>query len=348
MLLRNCFAQPFRVMAGERMWGTLLVAASAVAYSTAGFYTRLIPLDAWTLLFWRGLFAGGFIAACVWARHRRRTPGVVRAMGWPGLTVTVCSGLATILFINAFRRASVAEVVIILATLPFVTAAIGRVAFGLRESRATLAASILMLLGVGLMVGGPGGHAQLAGEALAFGATVLLAAMMLIVRRHRATPMLPAAAASALLAALLVWPLAAPFAVNAREMGELALFGVTQLGFGLVLLTLGTRLLSATESALIGTLEVPLAALWVWLAFAETPRWSTIAGGAIVIGAVLAFVWRSRSGAVWPITPLLPDGQVSADGTMRGAWASMKSARPKDGGRQAAGAGTQRHARRPR
>ena len=32
--------------------------ASAVAYSTSGFYTRLIPLDPWTILFWRGSFAG--------------------------------------------------------------------------------------------------------------------------------------------------------------------------------------------------------------------------------------------------------------------------------------------------
>ena len=41
--------------------GTVLLAASAVAYSTAGFFTRLITVDAWTLLFWRGVFAGLFI-----------------------------------------------------------------------------------------------------------------------------------------------------------------------------------------------------------------------------------------------------------------------------------------------
>ncbi len=276
------------MMAGERAAGILLVAASAVAYSTAGFYTRLIPLDPWTILFWRGLFAGGFIAAWVAARDGRRALAGVRAMGWPGLVVAACSGVATILFINAFRRTSVAEVVIILATLPFVTAAIGRIAFGIREHPATLAASALALGGVALMAGGGGwAHGRMIGALLAAGTTVLMAVMMLTVRRHRATPMLPAAAASALLAALLAVPFAAPQAVTAREMAELALFGVTQFGLGLLLLTLGTRLVSATESALIGTIEVPLAALWVWLAFAQTPRWSTVAGGAVVIAAVL-------------------------------------------------------------
>ncbi len=79
-------------------------------------------------------------------------------------------------------------------------------------------------------------------------------------------------------------------------MADLALFGVTQFGLGLVLLTLGTRLVSATESALVNTLEVPLAALWVWLAFAELPTWSTLAGGAVVIAAVTAHVLLERVG----------------------------------------------------
>jgi hypothetical protein len=36
------------------MHGILLITLSAVAHSSAGFFTRLIHLDAWTMLFWRG------------------------------------------------------------------------------------------------------------------------------------------------------------------------------------------------------------------------------------------------------------------------------------------------------
>ena len=38
--------------------GIPLIFLSAVAYSSAGFFTQLIHLEAWTMLFWRGLFAG--------------------------------------------------------------------------------------------------------------------------------------------------------------------------------------------------------------------------------------------------------------------------------------------------
>ena len=33
--------------------------AAAVAWSTAGLFVRVVDLDSWTILFWRGLFASG-------------------------------------------------------------------------------------------------------------------------------------------------------------------------------------------------------------------------------------------------------------------------------------------------
>jgi drug/metabolite transporter (DMT)-like permease len=279
----------------RRGLGLALCAGAAAAYSTAGYFTRLIPLDVWTILFWRGLFAGGFVAACFVWQEGRGAAGGIRAIGWPGLLATACSALATVLFINAFRLTSVADVVIIFATAPFLTAAIARVWFGTRENGATLAASAAALAGVAVMMGGASMQGHLAGDLLAVGMTVLMATMMVIIRQFRQTPMLPAASASAFLCALLALPLAAPLSVTWDEMGQLLLFGVTQFGLGLLLLTLGTRLISATESALVNTLEVPLAALWVWLAFSEVPSWSTLAGGAMVIAAVLGHIVLSEA-----------------------------------------------------
>ena len=293
----------------RRRLGIALVAASAVAYSTAGFFTRLIPLDVWTILFWRGLFAGGFVALVFVCQEGRSAPAGVRAIGGPGLVAAACSALATIMFINAFRLTSVADVVIIFATAPFLTAAIDRVWLGIRESRATLLASAAAMAGVCVMVAGAGVQRRLAGDLLAFLTTVLMAVMMVLIRRHRATPMLPAASLSAFLCALLALPFAAPLRAGAGDMVDLALFGVTQFGLGLVLLTLGTRLVSATESALVNTLEVPLAALWVWLAFAELPTWSTLAGGAVVIAAVSAHVILGEARAAFP-SPVTVAGGV--------------------------------------
>jgi len=41
---------------GGRRWpGTVLITASAIAFSLAGLFTRLIDLGVWTVLFWRTL-----------------------------------------------------------------------------------------------------------------------------------------------------------------------------------------------------------------------------------------------------------------------------------------------------
>ena len=54
----------------ERRLGMALVAGAAVAWSTAGFFTRLLPYDAWTILFWRGVFGCAFTAAFLVASQR--------------------------------------------------------------------------------------------------------------------------------------------------------------------------------------------------------------------------------------------------------------------------------------
>ncbi len=277
--------------------GILLTTAAAAAYSTAGFFTRLIHLDAWTVLFWRGIFAGLFIACVIVWQHRRSTLAVVRAIGGPGLVAASLSALATILFINAFRRTAVADVTIIYATAPFVTAALDWLWLGQRESWTTLAASTAALLGVVVMVGGAVTEGHVLGDLLAFGTTLCMALMMVIIRRHRETPMVPAACLSAFLCSLAVWPLAAPGNTRPIDMGYLALFGTTQFGLGLLLLTLGTRLVSATESALMSALESPLAPVWVWLAFNEIPSLATVAGGTIVMAAVATHILASSRSA---------------------------------------------------
>src|SRR3954453_1721329 len=55
---------PATLVAGaqsQHRTGIALVIGAAVAWSTAPFFTRLLPFDSWTILFWRGLFGGGLI-----------------------------------------------------------------------------------------------------------------------------------------------------------------------------------------------------------------------------------------------------------------------------------------------
>ena len=274
--------------------GILLIILSAIAYSSAGFFTRLIQLDAWTMLFWRGLFAGLMILCIIIVQKRRHTWSAIRAIGRPGIAAAICSTAATFCYLNALRRTSVADVAVLFAVAPFMTTGLGWLWLGVREAWTTLAASFVAVLGVSIMVGGAVTEGHLFGDILAFGMALCMAIMMLIIRDHHETPMLPAACLSALLCPLLVWPVAASFDVSTIDLLKLFLFGTTQFGLGLVFLTIGGQMVSATENALINTLETPLAVAWVWVCFAEVPTVATLVGGIIVMAAVAGHIWQSN------------------------------------------------------
>jgi drug/metabolite transporter (DMT)-like permease len=136
------------------------------------------------------------------------------------------------------------------------------------------------------MVGNGWSAGHWRGDLLALGMTCAMAALTVAIRRHRDIDSLQVACASCLLGCIVALPWATIRSVTISDMSLLALFGVAQMGLGFLLLAAGTKRVSATESALIGALDAPLAPLWVWLAFGETVSDATLLGGTIVVLAV--------------------------------------------------------------
>jgi drug/metabolite transporter (DMT)-like permease len=269
--------------------GIALVVAAAVAWSTAAFFTRLLPFDSWTILFWRGLFGGGLIAASlVLTQGRAGLEDLVR-MGRSGWLVASLSTLGMVCFIPALQLTSVSNVAIIIATGPFVAAAFAWI--WLREAARwqTMLASVVALCGVAIIVGNIRASSDILGIALACLMTVAIAAMTVAVRQHKNTPMVAAAALSNFLGSVVSVPFAHGIAgVAAADLITLAMFGFLQVALGLSLFILGSRLLPSGQATLIATLETPLMPFWIWLAFQEVPASRALVGGALVMGAVIA------------------------------------------------------------
>ena len=273
----------------QRRTGIALVIAAAVAWSTAPFFTRLLPLDSWTILFWRGLFGGALISVILVLTQGLAGLRDFTGMGKSGWLVASLSMLGMITFIPALQLTSVSNVAIIIATGPFVAAAIAWIWRRETPRLRTLLAMLVALCGVVIIVGGAGGNSDIIGIALACFMTLVISAMTVVVRRHKGTPMVAAAALSNLLGSVVSLPFAHGIAgVTTTELVTLAMFGFFQVGLGLSLFVLGSRFLPSGQATLIGTLETPLMPFWVWLAFQETPSSRVLIGGALVMGAVVA------------------------------------------------------------
>jgi drug/metabolite transporter (DMT)-like permease len=275
--------------AAQRRTGIALVIAAAVAWSTAPFFTRLLPFDSWTILFWRGLFGGGLIAAVLVLTQGRTGLRDLAMMGKSGWLVASLSTLGMVCFIPALQFTSVSNVAVIIATGPFVAAALAWI--WLREAARlrTLLASLAALCGVAIIVSDARASSDIFGIGLACLMTLAIAAMTVAVRRHKNTPMVAAAALSNLLGSLVSIPFAQSItAVTGADVFVFAMFGFFQVALGLTLFLLGSRLLPSGQASLIATLETPLMPFWVWLAFQEIPTLRALIGGALVIGAVMA------------------------------------------------------------
>jgi drug/metabolite transporter (DMT)-like permease len=268
----------------ERNKGRVYVALAALAWSTAGLLQRELTVGVGTQVAGRAFFAVIGPFAYVAIAERGAVGRAFRAIGRPGIAVAACMAVSSGAFIVALNYASVANVLFMQALAPILAAVAGST-LGEPVARRTWLAMGIAVAGVTVMVGGPG-HPSALGLTLSLFVSVTFAAMIVLTRHYREVSMAPATC----LSQLIVLVVAAPFASTAHIAGKdvllLALLGIGQIGLGLILLTIGARLIPAAEVGLITLLEIVLGPLWVWIFLGEQPGTATVVGGVIVLGAV--------------------------------------------------------------
>jgi drug/metabolite transporter (DMT)-like permease len=266
--------------------GRAYVVLAAVAWSTAGVLQRGLSVGTSTQLAGRAFFAVLALLAYVAVRERGDLVSGFRAIGRGGLIIAGLMAVSSASFIIALNHATVANVLFMQALAPIMAAALGMLTLGEAVGRRTWIAMVTAVLGVGLMVGGPG-HPSVLGISLSLLMSFAFAATLVVTRHRRDVSMAPATCLSQVAVLALAAPFARPGEIGGNDLGLLILLGFCQIGLGLVLLTIGARLIPAAEVALLTLLEVVLGPLWVWLVRSERPGAATLAGGGIVLGAVV-------------------------------------------------------------
>jgi drug/metabolite transporter (DMT)-like permease len=275
----------------QRTLGAALVVASSAFFAMAGIFTKSISSDPWTIACWRGLVGGVLITLYVLWRSGRG--GLTLALGPRGWAMVAVAVLASLGFIVAFKYTYVANVAIIYATVPLMAAALEWAFLRVRPRPATLAMALTCLIGVGIIVSGGLGAGHLFGDMIAVGMTAASALYMVMIRAFRDTPVVWVGAVSAYLLFILGWLIVDPLAVSAADAWRMAGFGVT-FACAVILWTEGTRLVPATEAGVLGSAEVPFAILFAWTFLAELPPAASMAGGAVVMAAVVFHTLRPR------------------------------------------------------
>lgn len=255
--------------------------------------------DAWQYLFWRSLAFGGVIALVTARRHGTRALAQIGRLGgfaWVSVLALVASQIC---FVAAVKSGSTAEVFFLLSLAPLMTALLARPLLGERVGRIGMLAIAVALGGVALMSGlnlGGGMHVEMPEGAwlawvLALGAALSFALYSLATRGARTEDLEAALVAvgivTALCSALALHWLDLPFAAGARDVALALLHGGVILAAGFVLFARGSRLVQGVTLVMLVQTETVAAPIWTYLFLDETTTLPVIAGGALILVAVV-------------------------------------------------------------
>ena len=154
-----------------------------------------------------------------------------------------------------------------------------------------MVAAVISIAGVVIMVGAGLGSDSLLGDFVAVLMMLGNALYMVLIRVFSKTPVVLAGAASAFQLFVIGWFFTEPLNVSLHDGVLLVAFGLA-FAAAVVLWTEGTRLVTAAESGLLGSAEVPLAIVLAWLFLSEVPPAASLAGGLIVLCAVFWHAFR--------------------------------------------------------
>ena len=271
--------------------GVVLVLMAGVFWSTMGLGIRSIEVaNVWQILFYRSWALGAFLFILITFRSGYkpiatiRKAGVAGAIGGMGLVLAFAGG------IYAIQTTTVANAMFLFAAAPFLAAVLGWVI--LRESvrTATWVAMVFAMIGIAFMVLNGISAGRMWGNISAIISATGFAVFTIALRWGRLEDMLPAvflAGVFAIVVSAIVCQFGGyGFDIPAQDVAIALSLGVFQVGVGLAVYTIGSKVVPAAELALLSMTEVLLGPLWVWLFIGETASFFTLVGGSILMLAI--------------------------------------------------------------
>ena len=281
----------------------LLMVAVTLMGSIAGVVTRqLEQARSFEITFWRSFFTVLSLLVILPFFQGREVFARIRHAPLPLWISGVCWSVMFTAFMVALTLTSVANVLVTMSVGPFLTALMARVFIGHRIPTRTWLAILVAGAGIAYMYAAQVSGGQLAGTLVAFCVPLAGAINWTVVQRSHArgqdVDLVPSVLVGAVISTLATLPLAMPLQASAHDIGLLAVLGLVQLAIPCALSVMCARVLKAPEIALLALLEVIFGILLAWVGADEVPSQTVLAGGALVMGALVVnelVSWRVRT-----------------------------------------------------
>ena len=275
----------------KKIPGSILVIFGAVCLSFGGIIVKSFEgASLWQILFWRQFFFTIIVALYLLFTYKKNFFNSFYKSGIPGFIAGSFLGCGFAAYVFAMYYTTVANTLFIITTETIFLAFFGYIFLKEKINLITFISIVLGMSGVLLIVGSSLSiqtSEEFFGNIIAFIMPISFAVLIIIVRKYPNVDMIPAQFTAGIIAALIGYLVASKLLVSPHDLFLGFIAGIFQIGFGFILITVGSQ---TTPAAIVGVLmltEAVLGPIWAWLFINEIPPISVIIGGGIIILAII-------------------------------------------------------------
>jgi drug/metabolite transporter (DMT)-like permease len=258
------------------------MAGCAFLWSLAGLFIKLVDWNPFAIACGRSTVAAIFLF--IWIRKPRFT------FSAPQVLAALANAATMLLFIYANKATTSANAILLQYGSPIYVAIIGSFVLKEKPRSEHALALIFVAIGMGLFFMGGIGGGSLAGNLAAAVAGLTFALYTIFMRKQKDGSPIESALLSHLIAAPIAFAvclfLPAP-SFSGRALAAILALGILQIGLASVLFSIGIKRITAIDANIVGVIEPLFNPVWVFLVTREAPGLNALAGGAIIIAAVL-------------------------------------------------------------
>lgn len=271
--------------------GVLLVLAAGICWSSMGLGIRHIEVaNVWQILFFRSIALTPLLLLVLTLRARGNPLPIIQKAGLAGGVGGISLVFAFSGGILAVQTTSVANAMFLFAAAPFFAAVLGWLVLKEHVRNATWISMMAALVGIVIMVWEGISIGRIIGNVAALISALGFAVFTISLRWKKLEDMLPTVFLAGLFAIIIAGALCQikgyGLDVPKRDIWIALALGVFQVGAGLILYTLGSKVVPSAELALLSMTEVVFGPFWVWLFLGETAGGYTLLGGMILLIAI--------------------------------------------------------------
>ena len=274
-----------------RLPGPLLVFFGAITLSFGGIIVKSFEgANLWQILFWRQIFFSITIVIYLFFTYKKNFFKSFYDSGLPGFFGGLALSVGFVAYVFAMYTTTVANTNFIISLETIFLALFGYFFLKEKINLITLISIILGISGVLIILGNSLSiqtSEQFIGNVIALIMPISFAILVIIVRRYPNVDMVPSTFTAGVAAALIGFFIADQLIMSFKDFILASMAGIFQIGFGFILITVGSR---TTPAAVVGILmltESVFGPLWAWLFINEVPPVIVLIGGAVIIFAIL-------------------------------------------------------------